>query len=164
MRKIKCDGEHPDPICADPQCWLIPRPKQTLGAAWITINLDSMMVRYLVELVNADKNRMRILLEHARSRGERSLSFVENTMATELSEVLLISLSMAVAKNYPVNPAPTPWPEGAPPEDVAIFEDVVRCLKSNAREAFIDGLASALTIITPPGSDRGEPAEETRHA
>lgn len=160
MRKIKCDGEHPEPPCEAAECWLRMPPKEAMGAAWITISLDSMMVRYLIELVNADKNRMRVLLEHARSRGERALSFVENTMAAELSEVLLISLSMAVAKNYPVNP-PT-WPVDVLPEDEDILRDVVRCLKSNAREAFIDGLASALTIITPVDSDRGEP-NEPRH-
>lgn len=127
--------------------------------AWITISIDSSMARYVLELVDADAARMRQLLQHGKSRGERTLSIPQMVMAEEFRDVVLIALAAAMAKGMP-GPEVPEWLIGASNDELSWLAKAWACLDSEqAREAVKDGIASAAVLLEPkahPADGEGE--------
>lgn len=90
--KIRCDGNHGGPPCADPECWAREEPGLVGEIPPLKLLILPPEAEYLTRLLSVDHQRMIENVDHARSYGSRNF---QPPPEWEMAANLLHSLAMA---------------------------------------------------------------------
>lgn len=90
--KIRCDGNHGGPPCADPECWAREEPGLVGEIPPLRLLILPHEADYLARLISVDHQRMIVDLDHARAYGSRNF---QPPAEYEYASSLLHSLAMA---------------------------------------------------------------------
>lgn len=94
--KVKCDGNHGGPPCADPECWNGGEPAGLVGEIPpLKILLLPHEADYVLRLIHSDAQRMTENRDHGVSHGMRNYAPPDLDLATSVTHSFMMARTAA---------------------------------------------------------------------